>query len=384
MKDSPPIYLDHQASCPLDERVFAAMTEHFTGPSANCHSSEHSFGWRASKAVLQAQEQIAAMIGADADEIVFTSGATEANNLALFGRDYSHRPKLITTPIEHKCVLEAARLLGADRGVEVATVEVDSNGVVRLDHLAELVDERTAVVSVIGVHNEIGTVQPIDEIAAIAKRSGASLHLDLAQGPSAIPLEQISSLADTLSLSAHKMYGPMGIGCLYVSREQQAHLTPQIVGGGQQNGLRSGTIPVPLAVGMGEAANIVSNSPEERDRLRRLNGLLWAKLTALGSEIELNGPPIDVRHPGNLNVCFRGYDSRDLIAAMQPNVAASSGSACNSGTEEPSYVLQMIGNTVETARSSMRLCVGRSTTDQQVTSAVDYIGEALRRFEVTY
>ena len=373
------LYLDHQATCPLDQRVFAVMTEHFAGPAANPHSSEHSFGWQAANAVLAAQEQVAALIGADTDEIVFTSGATEANNLALRGRDYRERRKIIVTSIEHKCVLEAARTLELDHGVEVVRLDVDETGVVRLDQLERLADENTAVVSVIGVHNEIGTIQPLAKIADIVSRAGAKLHLDMAQAPMAIDLSDIAPLADSISLSAHKMYGPMGIGCLYFRREEQESLRPLIVGGGQQAGLRSGTVPVALAAGMGEAADIVAQSAQERATLRELNERLWQGLQALPFTVELNGPALDARHPGNLNVSFPGYDSRDIIAALQPAVAISSGSACTSGTEEPSYVVRALGHSIDRARSALRLSIGRTTTEDDIALAVGSINDVLNK-----
>ncbi|UOR07882.1 cysteine desulfurase [Qipengyuania flava] len=376
------IYLDHQATCPLDERVFEVMCQHLRGGAANPHSSEHSFGWEASKVVLEAQERVAALIGADADEIIFTSGATEANNLALRGSDFSQRSKLIVSTIEHKCVLEAARSLKADKAVEVASVKVDAQGEVRLDQLEELADERAAVVSVIGVHNEVGTVQPLGRISEIVRASGAALHFDMAQAPTAIDMAGVAELADTISLSAHKMYGPMGIGCLYVSRSHQSKLTPQIVGGGQQNGLRSGTVPVALAAGMGKAAEIVAAEAGERDKLRRLNAMLWTALQALPCEVELNGPSLDVRHPGNLNVSFSGNDSRDLIGALQPLVAVSSGSACTSGTEEPSYVIRELGHSLERAQSAIRFSIGRFTSEQDVISAVGAIERAVRQIQL--
>lgn len=376
------IYLDHQATCPLDERVFSVMREHLEGPAANPHSSEHSFGWQAAKAVVEAQQRVAVLIGADEDEIIFTSGATEANNLALRGRDYSERPKLILSSIEHKCVLEAARTLEADCDVKAVTVDVDDRGVVRLDHLEEVIDERTSLVSLVGVHNEIGTIQPLPEISEVVRAHGASLHLDMAQAPTAIDLAEAARFADTISLSAHKMYGPMGIGCLFISRSEQCKIRPQIAGGGQQNGLRSGTVPVALAAGMGKAAEITMNSAQDRDRMRRLNEELWAGLKALPIKTELNGPALDDRHPGNLNVSFEGYDSRDIIAALQPFIAVSSGSACTSGTEEPSYVIRALGHSIERAQSALRLSVGRNTTKAEIAEVITSIASALNRVAV--
>lgn len=381
MEENKKIYLDYQATCPLDERVLSKMLEHLAGPAANPHSSEHSFGWQAARAVLGAQETVASLIGADADEIIFTSGATEANNLALRGRDYSARTKLIVSAIDHKCVLETARQLSFERGVEVVPLDVDENGFVELDKLQAHVDERTAVVSVIGVNNEIGTVQPLMRISEMVRAAGAKLHLDLAQAPSAIDLSKVADIADTISLSAHKMYGPMGIGCLYISRSEQRHIRPQMLGGGQQSGLRSGTVPVALAIGMAKAAEIIMSSPEEREELRRLTCKFWQVLQELPYKITLNGPTLDLRHPGNLNVSFVGFDGRSIIGALQPKVAASSGSACSSGIEEPSYVLRSIGQTDEEATSAVRFGIGRQTNSDDIAVAVSHIGAALKKLE---
>lgn len=360
------------------------MREHMCGPAANPHSTEHSFGWHAAKAVLEAQEHLAAMIGADADEIIFTSGATEANNLALRGRDYSARTKLIVSAIDHKCVLETARQLSFERGVEVVQLDVDESGFVEIDKLQALVDEETAVVSIIGVNNEIGTVQPLEQISDIVRAAGARLHLDLAQAPLATALSQVADMADTISLSAHKMYGPMGIGCLYISRDEQEQLRPQITGGGQQNGLRSGTVPVALAAGMGKAADIVSSSPQEQDQLRTMNRVFWDALQALPFETVLNGPSIEARHPGNLNVSFLGFDGQDIVGAVQPHLAISTGSACTSGVPEPSYVLSKLGLTEDRLRGAVRISIGRTTTQREIELAVSFLSEALARLKAGY
>lgn len=372
-----PIYLDHQATCPVDSRVREAVMREFSESGANPHSSEHSLGWRAARKLEEAKEKVASLIGADQDELVITSGATEANNLALLGRDYSLRKKLIISSIEHKCVLECARYLARHRGVEIAEVSVNSEGVIDLDHLAELIDENTALIALIGVHNEIGAIQPIEQISALARNCRAPLHLDLAQAPMAIELQAIASLADTASFSGHKMYGPGGIGCLYVNRANKQSLAPIIHGGGQQDGLRSGTVPVALAVGLGVAAEILQDAHQEREDLRSLNQLLWTNLKQLPFEVRLNGPPIEHRHPGNLNVSFDGYDSRGLIAVLQPKLAISSGSACTSGIEEPSYVIRALGYSWERAQSALRISVGRSTTREDVVSATSLIRQAL-------
>ena len=376
------IFLDHQATCPVDERVFKVMSECLRGEAANPHSSEHSFGWEASRLVFEAQERVAALIGADADEIIFTSGATEANNLALFGRRYKKQRRVIISGIEHKCVLEAAKRLQAERGVELLTVKVDDKGLVCLNHLEKLLNGGTSVVSIIGVHNEIGTIQPLTDISKLVRSKGSSLHLDLAQGPNAIDLAGLSELAETISLSAHKMYGPVGIGCLFVSREIQSKMRPQIVGGGQQNGLRSGTVPLALASGMAEASEIARRSPHERQHLRTLIKQLWNGLNDLPTNVELNGPEIADRHPGNLNVSFVGFDGRDLIAALQPNIAISSGSACTSGVEEPSYTIRAIGHSHERASSALRFGVGRGTTEADIALTLDLMAKAIERLRV--
>lgn len=379
MRKGDSIYLDHQASCPIDWRVAEAVQTEFAEGLGNPHSSEHSFGWRAADAVRQASERIGSLIGAESDEIIFTSGATEANNLALLGGKYSERKKIIISPIEHKCIIESARYLKSACNVEVCEVNINSEGQIDLDNLSDMVDENTALVAVIGVHNEIGTIQPMEAISAIARRVGARVHFDLAQAPTAIDMQEIAALADSASLSGHKMYGPMGIGCLYLNREKHDQLLPILLGGGQQGGLRSGTIPVPLAVGMGVAAEITEGSEVERIAMRGLNSLMWEKLRALPFGAVLNGPAIEKRHPGNLNVSFEGYDSRDIIALLQPKLAISSGSACTSGTEEPSYVIRSLGYSDTRARSALRISIGRSTTESDVSDAIDLIRVALER-----
>lgn len=379
MRKGNTIYLDHQASCPIDKRVLDGMIEAFGEEAGNPHSSEHSVGWRAARAVEEALGKIASLIGCDQDEITLTSGATEANNLAILGRKYSGRNKIVISPIEHKCVIECARQLQAQKGMVVQEVKVDSNGLIDLAHLADLVDEDTALVAIIGVHNEIGTIQPLERISDIARARGASVHLDMAQAPLAIDMSAVASLADTASLSGHKMYGPMGIGCLYVGRPSKPALEPILFGGGQQDGLRSGTVPTPLAVGMGLAAEIVATSSEDRTAIRALTQCLWEALSALPINICLNGPPINARHPGNLNVSIEGCDSGEMIGALQPNLAISSGSACTSGVEEHSYVLRAIGHSIERTQSALRLSVGRSTSEKDIFEAVSLIEEAAKR-----
>lgn len=379
------IYLDHQASCPLDPAVFEKMRSAWMDGVGNPHSSEHAFGWDAAKAVDTASAQLAQLIGADSDEIFFTSGATEANNLALKGYSAVGRRKIITSTIEHKCVLETLRHLREAGKAEVVTIGVNSEGKLDLDALALAADEDTHTISIIGVNNEIGTVQSIDEVAAIARSVGARLHLDLAQAVTAVPLTNLAHSAETISLSAHKFYGPMGVGCLYVNRRLHPDLAPILHGGGQQRGLRPGTLPVPLCVGMGSAAaSYLEEDARDREHaaLRAINCYLWEKIQRLPFETHLNGPALDKRHPGNLNVSFSGFDAQDIIGAVQPKLAISSGSACTSGMPEPSYVIKALGVSDDRLHSAIRLSIGRWTTRADIDDGVAILASALERLSV--
>lgn len=382
MRFSGKIYLDHQATTPLDPRVHEEMAAHWLGSVGNPHSSEHAFGWQAANAVEVAAAQVSALIGADPDEIFFTSGATESNNLALKGIRSGERRKVVASSIEHKCVLETLRHLHAGGSIDLCAVGVDSQGRVDVEALASEADDNTKTIAIIGVHNEIGTIQDMDKIASIATNVGARLHLDLAQAVTSIPISGMAKMADTISLSAHKFYGPMGIGCIYIKRELQSEFTPLLHGGGQQRGLRSGTVPVPLCVGMGSAAALLLNSTNrdaEFSSMRALNGYLWARLQEMPFEAILNGPPVNVRHPGNLNVSFLGFEAPDIIGAVQPRLAISSGSACTSGIQEPSYVIRALGVSSDRLRSAIRFSIGRGTTTQDIDDAVTILGEALSR-----
>lgn len=373
------LYFDHQATCPLDQRVFDEMSASMMGSVGNPHSAEHSFGWRAEKAVSEAKYKIANLVGCDSDEIFFTSGATEANNLALKGLDYSVRNSAIICPIDHKCVIEAARHIEKTRRVDLKWLGVDRVGQIDMDSLRKIVDENVAVISVIGVHNEIGTIQNLREISLICRPLGIKIHADMAQAPAAISLRDVIDYVDTFSLSAHKYYGPMGIGCLYIRRDIQSDYEPILHGGGQQSGLRSGTVPVSLAVGMGAASQLIQVGNDERASLRQRNKLLWEEILKLGFPVELNGPDLDHRHPGNLNVSFLGFEAEDIIAALQPKLAISSGSACTSGMPEPSYVLKATGLSSERVSSAIRLSIGRYTTVDDIQSGVALINDVLAR-----
>jgi cysteine desulfurase len=376
------IYLDHQATTPLDSRVFDSMSPYFGEAFGNPHSADHVMGWASARAVEDSAAKIAALLDADSDEIVFTSGATEANNLALLGLARRSvkgtRRRILCSAIEHKSVLAAARAARDSLEYELELIGVDRTGKIDIEDLQRRLRDDVLLVSIVLVNNEIGTIQEISEIAKAVSDVGAILHCDAAQAPCAINLCDAGRTADMLSLSGHKMYGPKGIGALFVRRELQDRLEPIIYGGGQQQNLRSGTIPTPLCVGMGKAAELLQgdNAASERDSVRALRDRFLKGLAALEWTIKLNGPSA-AHHPGNANVRFEGFSAHDILAALQPKVAASTGSACTSGIPEASHVLRAIGLSDEHAQSSIRFSVGRYTTADDVDEAVEKIGEAL-------
>jgi len=385
MRTGNTIYLDHQATTPLDKGVFGEMLPFLTDSFANPHSSDHASGWTAAAAVNAASAKIGALIGCDNDEIIYTSGATEANNLAIFGirrlSQKCYRKRIITTEIEHKSSLAACAAMSNDYGTEISFCRIAEDGQIDLNHLEEIISEEILLLSIGAVNSEIGTIQDIKAIYELASRFGVLVHLDAAQMPLASDMSGAAGHADMISLSGHKIYGPMGIGCLYVKRQLQSEIAPLIYGGGQQQGIRSGTLPVPLCVGMGAACDLLQRLPQIRESLRRKNLMLWDALSALGWEISLNGAPISARHPGNLNVRFAGFQADELLGALQPNLAVSTGSACTSGTPEASHVLRAIGLSEDEARSSIRFGVGRFTTDEDIVRAVELVADALARFE---
>ena len=372
------IYLDHHSTAPLDPRVFDAMKPWLTERFGNPHSESHQLGRSAAEAVETARGQVAALIGAEAREIVFTSGATEANNLAILGAARflkSTKRRVVTVATEHKCVLESCRAL-ADDGYEVIVLGVRANGLVDLDELAAAVTPETALVSVMAANNEIGVLHPIKEIAAIAHAKGALFHTDAAQAAGKNPLDVAD--VDLMSLSGHKLYGPMGIGALYVRRRPRVRLKPVFYGGGQERGLRSGTLPVAQCVGIGEAFAIAqAEGAVEAKRIGALRDRLQAKLLTAISGAKVNGGDA-ARLPGNLNLSVPGVDALDLIAAV-PDVALSTGSACTSAEVEPSYVLKAIGLDDATARASLRFGVGRFNTEADIDRAAGLIAAAAAR-----
>lgn len=354
----------------------------------NPHSTEHCIGWEAARAVEQAAERIAPLVRADADEIIFTSGATESNNLAILGLARrsagGERRRILLSAIEHKSVLAVGRALERHYGFSVEKIPVDSAGFIELHALKDMLDEDVLAISVVAVNNEIGTIQDVQQIARLAECYGAVFHCDAAQAPIALLPDLNWPQGAILSLSAHKMYGPKGIGVVAIPREIQQTIEPLIYGGGQQNGLRSGTVPVPLCVGMGLAAQLLTTGDAEirRVALRRRRDAFVNELKTLPWPISVNGPIGRARHPGNINVQFVGFSAQVILNALQPRIAASTGSACTSGFPEPSHVLRAIGLTSDEAESSIRFSLGFGTTDQDIDDALEIIDEALRRLSI--
>jgi len=375
------IYLDYQATTPVDPRVIEAMLPYFSERFGNAASVQHAAGRDAAGAVGSAREQVAEAIGADRREIIFTSGATEANSLALKGLTKgSERDRLVVLATEHPAVLEAARSLGRS-GYEVVELGVDAAGIPPLADLGRAVDERTLLVSVAAANNEIGTLPPLAEIARIAHEKGAYFHTDAAQAIGKVELDVGRDGIDLLSLSAHKLYGPKGVGALYVRRELQPLIAAQIDGGGHERGLRSGTLNVPGIVGLGVAAKLATaGQAEEAERLRALADRLLDRLRDGVEGIELNGPRVD-RLPGNLNLRFPGVDAEALIANC-PELAISAGSACSAATPTPSHVLTAIGLDQDAAEESVRIGIGRPTTSAEVDRAAELLIAAAHRIRV--
>lgn len=375
-----PIYLDYQATTPTDPRVVEAMLPYFTEKFGNPHSRNHSFGWEAEDAVEIARGQVAKIIGASAKEIIFTSGATESNNLALKGvmKFYGKKkPHLITVVTEHKCVLDSARHLEQE-GYKVTYLGVKDNGLIDLEELKAAISDETALVSVMGVNNEIGVIQPLKEIGAICRERKVFFHTDCAQAVGKIDLDVEDMNIDLMSISGHKIYGPKGIGALFVRRRPRVRVIAQITGGGQERGMRSGTLPTPLIVGLGKACDILSNEmAEENARLTELRDYTLARFRDRLEDIYLNGDE-EARVCGNLNVSFAYVEGESLLMDIK-NIAVSSGSACTSASLEPSYVLRALGVDEELAHTSLRIGLGRFTTKEELDTAVDAICTAVER-----
>lgn len=371
-----PIYLDHQASTPLSPGVFAAMTPHFTDGYANPHSDDHAAGWAASSAIDTARAVIADAISVEPSELTFTSGATEANNLALLGvaEARSAPARIIVTSIEHKSVLAPARAL-ARRGFDVVVLPVGRDGLLDLGVLAAALDAPTALVSVGAVNNEIGVVQPMTEIAALCRDRGALIHTDATQALSWGAADPSGWDVDFASLSSHKAGGPKGIGALYVSLNARHRIEAVQHGGEQEDGLRPGTLPTPLCVGFAEACRSIPEAAAV-ERWRGVTQELLAGLEGIWPTLQLNGSRT-ARHPGNLNVMLPGVEADQLLAMLQPNLAISRGSACTSGTPEPSHVLAAIGVSRNAADASLRFSTGAFTTMDEVINALDLLRGAI-------
>jgi len=368
-----PIYLDYSATTPVDPRVAQAMipwlTEHFGNPA----SRSHAYGWEAEKAVEDAREEVARLVNADAKEIVWTSGATESNNLAIKGAAQFYKGKgkhILTLKTEHKAVLDTFRELER-QGFEATYLDVQENGLVDLSVLKDAIRPDTVLVSVMFVNNEIGVVQPIAEIGEICREKGIVFHVDAAQATGKVEIDLSKLKVDLMSFSAHKTYGPKGIGALYVRRKPRARLEAQMHGGGHERGLRSGTLATHQIVGMGEAFRIAREEMKtENERVRVLRDRLMKGLQDIDATY-ING---DVEHrvPHNLNISFAYVEGESLIMAIK-DVAVSSGSACTSASLEPSYVLRALGRNDELAHSSIRFTIGRFTTEEEVDYTIDLL-----------
>jgi cysteine desulfurase len=375
-----PIYLDHHATTPLDPRVLDAMLPFFREDFGNAASKNHVFGWRAEAAVEDARERMAAAIGASAQEIVFTSGATESNNLAIVGAARARRRSsdhIITVATEHPAVLDPCRSLESE-GFELSSLGVDRDGLVDPEAIGATIRDRTALVSVMAANNEIGVLQPIAEIARVCRERGVVFHTDAAQAVGKIPIRVDDLQVDLLSFSGHKIYGPKGVGALYVrSGRPRLRLEPILHGGGHERGLRSGTLPVPLIVGMARALELcVEELEQEAARLLELRQRLWKRLATELDGVVLNGHA-ECRLPGNLNVSFSGIDGDRLLLAMG-NVALSSGSACSSATPGPSHVLEALGVSDALSRSALRFGLGRDNTPDEIDFAAERVIDEVR------
>ncbi|KAK9821076.1 hypothetical protein WJX74_009438 [Apatococcus lobatus] len=368
-----PLYLDMQATTPLDPRVIDAMMPLMTEQYGNPHSRTHMYGWESEDLVEGARLQVAALIGADPKEIIFTSGATESNNLALKGvaNFYSGKKKhIITTQTDHKCVLDSARYL-SQRGFEVTYLPVKPDGLLDLELLEQAIRPDTAIVSVMMVNNEIGTLQPMKEIGAICRKHKVFFHTDAAQGIGKVPVNVNEMNIDLMSISAHKLYGPKGIGAIYIRRRPRVRLEAQMSGGGQERGIRSGTVPAPLAVGFGKACEVARQEMAvDTAHIKKLADRLYNGLNDQLQHIVLNGPQDQKqRYVGNLNLSFAYVEGESLLMGLK-DLAVSSGSACTSASLEPSYVLRALGVEEDMAHTSLRFGIGRFTTEAEVDRAI--------------
>jgi cysteine desulfurase len=375
------IYLDYQSTTPVDDRVMQAMLPYFTDSFGNPHSSSHSLGWKSSDAVETARAVIASTVGALPEEIVFTSGATESNNQAMFGVMFGNttpRNRVLVSAIEHKCVKESALFFGNKLGFVVEEIPVLSTGKIDLQAYESMLSDDVLLVSIMAVNNEIGVIQDISHLSDLAHQAGALFHCDAAQALEAMDVDVADLGVDLLSLSAHKLYGPKGIGALYIDSSIQDNFPALIHGGGQQWGLRAGTLPTPLCVGFGVAASLIqSEGVQHRSALRVLSDRFIERLLSEEVRFRLNGDQHD-RHPGNLSIELIGIDAESLLMSLQPRICAATGSACNSGMIQSSYVLRAIGVSEGSAASCVRFSLGRFSDEAQVDEAVKIIANGVR------
>ncbi len=393
-----PVYLDYHATTPVDPRVLEAMTPYFTKVFGNPASRGHVFGWEAEAAVDAAREQVARAMNAAPREIVFTSGATESDNIAILGvaRLFGQKEKgrqIITAPTEHSAVLDCCRQLERE-GFEIVYLAAEKSGEIAVERVREAITEKTVLVTLMLANNEIGTIQRIADIGAICREKGVHFHTDAVQGFGKIPFDVEAMNVDLASISGHKIYGPKGVGALYVrSRHPRVRLEPIVFGGGHERGMRSGTLNVPGVVGLGKASELaVAEMPEEAPRMRRLRKRLHDAIVSRTSDVALNGAPlpeiapdgslvpgvVERRLPANLNLSFRGVEGEALLVGMK-DVAVSSGSACTSASLEPSHVLTAIGVPADLAHASIRFGVGRWTTEEEIDFAAETAVSAVAR-----
>lgn len=375
-----PIFLDYQSTSPVDPRVLEKMIPYFTEKFGNPHSRSHAYGWEAEEATEIAREQVASLINADPKEVIFTSGATESNNIALKGVGHFYKDKknhIITVVTEHKCVLDSARHLEQE-GFDVTYLPVQTNGLIDLKQLEAAITDKTLLVSVMAVNNEIGVIQPLAEIGKICRSKGVFFHTDAAQAFGKIPLDVEAMHIDLMSISGHKIYGPKGIGALFVRRRPRVRLDALISGGGQERGMRSGTLPTPLVVGLGEAARIAKEEmAKDASRIRYLSDKFLAAVLDNVPDVYLNGDR-EQRWPGCINLSFAYIEGESMIMAIK-NLAVSSGSACTSASLEPSYVLRSIGVGEELAHTSIRFGIGRFTTEAEIDEAIRIVTGSIER-----
>ena len=375
------IYLDNQATTPLDPKVFSAMEPWFTEKFGNASSRNHTYGWEAEEAVEIARESVAATIGALPKEIIFTSGATEANNIALQGAAKSYQDQgrhIITVKTEHKAVMDVCQHLSKD-GFDITYLPVDKDGILDLNKFETAIRDDTILASVMHVNNEIGVIQPIKELGAICKNKGIIFHVDAAQSMGKLVINVDDMGIDLLSISAHKLYGPKGVGALYVRRKNpRVQLQPIMFGGGHERGLRSGTLPVPNIVGLGKACDIAADVMiEENLRISQLRDSLLRGIRAENPNASINGS-MEHRVAGNLNMSFPGANNEAIIAAV-PDIAISSGSACTTSTMEPSHVLLALGMSKNEVYSSLRFGIGRFNTEGEIQIAVKSINNCMKK-----